>query len=97
MVNVKFIKLSIKDNVVTLLEDAEVGQLLEIGHQSIKIKEKVKFGHKIAIKNISPGENIMKYGEVIGAATYKIEEGHHAHVHNIESLRVRHDLKGSEV
>ena len=48
------------------------------------------------MKDIALGENILKYGEVIGRATKDIRAGTHAHIHNIESLRGRGDLKALE-
>jgi altronate dehydratase small subunit len=41
---------------------------------------------------ISKGQDVLKYGEVIGQATQDISEGKHVHVHNVESLRGRGDL-----
>jgi altronate dehydratase small subunit len=45
------------------------------------------------VGDISKGLDILKYGEVIGRATKNIASGTHAHIHNIESLRGRGDLK----
>ena len=53
----------------------------------LKSREDVQLGHKIALKNISKGEKVIEYGEVIGEATKPIEQGQHVHVHNIRSLR----------
>ena len=44
-------------------------------------------------KNIDSGENIIKYGEIIGKASKPIKTGEHVHVHNIESTRGRGDLE----
>jgi altronate dehydratase len=43
-------------------------------------------GHGIALKDIIKGEEVIKYGEVIGRSTDHIKEGSHVHIHNIESL-----------
>jgi altronate dehydratase small subunit len=51
----------------------------------------------LAIKDISKGENILKYGEVMGRATQDIALGAHAHIQNIEGLRGRGDLESQEV
>ncbi len=42
-------------------------------------------GHKIALKDISRGEKIIKYGEVIGVAKEDIKKGDWVHVHNVKS------------
>jgi altronate dehydratase small subunit len=57
------------------------------------MKESIEYGHKFAVIDISKGSDIIKYGEVMGRATAHIPQGTHAHVHNIESLRGRGDLK----
>ena len=42
-------------------------------------------GHKIALRDISRGEKIIKYGEVIGVAKEDIKKGEWVHVHNVKS------------
>jgi altronate dehydratase small subunit len=41
---------------------------------------------------IGKGDDVVKYGEIIGRATADIAKGEHVHVHNIESLRGRGDI-----
>ncbi len=53
----------------------------------------VPYGHKIAVKDISKGEQIIKYGEEIGVATHDIKRGEYVHVHNLDSMRGRGDLE----
>ena len=47
-------------------------------------------GHKIALCDISEGQEIIKYGYSIGHATEDIKEGMHVHTHNIKT-----NLKGT--
>ena len=42
-------------------------------------------GHKIALKNIIQGEQIIKYGVPIGSALQDIKTGQHIHLHNMKS------------
>ncbi|MGI6668467.1 MAG: UxaA family hydrolase [Acetivibrionales bacterium] len=56
----------------------------------------IPFGHKIALKDISSGEIIIKYGKSIGKASKDIKKGELVSVHNIEGLRGRGDLKKEE-
>ena len=42
-------------------------------------------GHKYAIRDISAGENIVKYGMPIGHATADIKKGEHVHSHNLKT------------
>lgn len=53
----------------------------------VKSRDEIPLGHKIALRNISQGEKIIEYGEVIGAATKDIATGDHVHTHNLKSLR----------
>ncbi len=86
-----------KDNVATALRDLEPKEKITIGIEDKKeeflIEEHIPFGHKFAVKEIVKGEDILKYGEVIGRATKDIASGTHAHIQNIESLRGRGDLE----
>jgi altronate dehydratase small subunit len=91
------IVLSEKDNVATSLRDLESGDNALVGSlertQTFPIREKIPYGHKFAFKDIPKGEEVLKYGEVIGRSTCDIPSGKHVHVHNVESLRGRGDLK----
>lgn len=89
--------LNAADNVATAVQDLEAGQKAvlrldrELSH--VVIREHIPYGHKFSVRPILRGEDIIKYGEVIGRATADIDAGCHAHVQNIESLRGRGDLK----
>ncbi|HZK86282.1 MAG TPA: UxaA family hydrolase [Desulfosporosinus sp.] len=83
------------DNVATALENLEANSEAEV-REGAELKiytltEDIPFGHKFATEIIRKGTKIIKYGQVMGAATQDIQEGAHAHVHNIESLRGRGD------
>lgn len=67
---------------------------VEIGEQKdiITILKDIPYGHKIAVKPIKKGDQILKYALSIGTALVDIEKGDHVHVHNIESNRGRGDL-----
>ena len=42
-------------------------------------------GHKVALRDIKKGEDIIKYGYKIGHATEDIKKGEHVHTHNIKT------------
>ncbi|MGN0181994.1 MAG: UxaA family hydrolase [Candidatus Ornithomonoglobus sp.] len=44
-----------------------------------------KRGHKVALRDIKAGEDIIKYGYPIGHALEDIKEGEHVHTHNIKT------------
>lgn len=72
-------------------EGAEVEVVCEHRTFRVQIKDNIEFGHKFAVVPIAAGEDIVKYGEVIGAAIKDIEAGSHVHVHNVEGKRGRGD------
>lgn len=50
-------------------------------------KDDIPIGHKLAVKPLSPGENVIKYGVDIGKVVQPIAAGAHAHVHNVKTKR----------
>lgn len=70
----KTLKINEKDNVAVV----------------IKTDGNVPEGHKVAIKDIKKGEDIIKYGQVIGVANEDIKEGSHVHSHNIHTKLGEH-------
>ena len=42
-------------------------------------------GHKVALRDIKKGENVIKYGYPIGNALEDIKAGEHVHTHNIKT------------
>ena len=84
-----------RDNVATALEDLPEQEAFDIkvGNTatSITLHQPIQFGHKFAIRPIEAGENIIKYGEIIGRALQSIEVGEYVHVHNLEGTRGRGD------
>jgi len=85
-----------EDNVGTAIRDLPAGVTARVGIGEevvpVPLVEDIPYGHKLAIHAIEKGENVLKYGEVIGRASCTIEQGAHVHVHNVESLRGRGDL-----
>ncbi|MDQ0232520.1 UxaA family hydrolase [Metabacillus malikii] len=79
------IRIHDKDNVVVAVRTIEKDEVIEVDQLTIHVKEGIEKGHKIAIKQISSGENIIKYGFPIGHATENIEAGHHVHTHNTKT------------
>jgi altronate dehydratase small subunit len=91
----KTLYLSKKDSVAVALSDIpqNTSVVVKIGQEDITVTilEPIRFGHKFAVKAIDQGADIIKYGEVIGAASVYIPAGTHVHVHNLEGKRGRGD------
>jgi len=56
-----------------------------IGGAQISVAEAVAPGHKIALRDIAPGEAVVKYGYAIGEATAPIAKGTWVHAHNLRT------------
>ena len=54
---------------------------------TLKARQDIPIGHKLALKDIKNGDTIIKYGLDIGRAIADIPAGSHAHVHNIKTKR----------
>ena len=82
------------DSVAIALGDLDSGDKVRIRSllQEIvgefEVSDSVPYGHKISVKPVAKGDEIIKNGEVIGIATRPISKGQHVHIHNIVSLYV---------
>jgi altronate dehydratase small subunit len=81
-----------RDNVATATSDIGPGEEVEVispsGAVAVRLRasEQIPFGHKLALREVGPGEEVIKYGERIGLASRPIRAGDWVHVHNLESL-----------
>ncbi len=77
-----------RDTVATALEALEPGDVLLLGESplpALTAVTEVPKGHKIALRDIPAGENIIKYGIPIGRATADIPAGSWVHLHVMRS------------
>lgn len=81
----------IDDNVATVLENVNKGEIIKIVYGSNEVIEKIEaldnipFGNKIAFLNIKMEEFILKGGYKIGIATKDIIKGEFVHIQNVRS------------
>ena len=54
---------------------------------AVKIAQDIPLGHKVAMRDIPDGAEVIKYGRPIGRAIEPIACGAHVHTHNLKSLR----------
>ncbi|MBI5275570.1 MAG: UxaA family hydrolase [Burkholderiales bacterium] len=54
---------------------------------TLRSRQPIPIGHKIALRDMSPGDKAVKYGVDIGRVVEPIAAGEHAHVHNIKTQR----------
>ena len=67
------------DNVVVALHPIAKGTLVEVDGLAVTALEDIPQGHKMAVKPIKNGENVIKYGFPIGHATADAEPHLDAH------------------
>ena len=75
------IRLHSADNVVIALADLAAGTVPEA--LGLALPGPVPRGHKMATGPIAKGQNVIRYGQIIGVATVDIAAGAHIHSHNI--------------
>ena len=54
---------------------------------TLKARQDIPIGHKVALKDMNTGDTVLKYGVDIGKVVAPIKTGEHAHVHNIKTKR----------
>lgn len=52
-----------------------------------KAVESIPLGHKLSLRDFSPGDTVIKYGCEIGRVVQPIKIGQHVHVHNLKTKR----------
>lgn len=77
------IQITEKDNVAVAVAPVAAGEEIICGAGRIRVAQDVASGHKIALREISAGEDIIKYGFVIGHASAVIRPGEWVHTHNM--------------
>ena len=81
------------DNVVVALHPIAKGTLVEVDGLAVTALEDTPQGHKMAVKPIKNGENVIKYGFPIGHATADAAPGTWMHTHNVQ-MCIRDSLAG---
>ena len=82
----RLLRLSLADNIAVVTATAEAGCELCAGDgTTIRLRDRLEVGHKVAIREIAAGEKIVKFGCPIGSATRAIRSGEHVHTHNLKS------------
>lgn len=79
-----------KDNVATCVAEVPAGNLVvyRCGEElcSIMAKETIPYCHKIALTNLNEGDEVIKYGELIGKTSRFVGKGDWVSHNNIYSI-----------
>lgn len=84
-----FIKINERDNVIVALNPIPAGTELSVpaegGTVKVTAREEIPAGHKMAIKEIPAGGEVIKYGFRIGNTKEDIPCGAWIHTHNVKT------------
>lgn len=75
------IRLHLKDDVVIARQQLMSGTKLTT--ENVAIRGLIPAGHKVATRDITKGEPVRRYNQIIGFATVDIKQGAHVHTHNL--------------
>ena len=75
--------------VADLKAGAEVGAVTLEGQPvgTVKLITDVPLGHKVAMRDLPQGKDVIEYGRPIGQATQVVGRGAHVHTHNLRTKR----------
>src|SRR6185312_2752033 len=77
------VRLHPSDNVAVVRAPLSVGTEVRVGGQEFTSKDNIAPGHKVALKAMRAGDNVIRYGQRIGRAKRDIAIGEHIHTHNL--------------
>ncbi len=81
------------DDVAVAVEDLAPGEAIQVrvldGSQpvTVTVRDPIPLGHKVALRIVASGSDVIEYGVRIGRAIQAIPVGAHVHVHNVKSVR----------
>jgi len=75
--------------VTDLKKGASVGAVTLEGKPagSVKLRDNVPLGHKVALRDLPKDKRVIKYGRPVGRAVQPVARGAHVHTHNVKTLR----------
>ncbi len=82
-----------RDNVGVVVADIHQGDkllgcFLDCGGQlTVDAVDAIPLGHKVALREITLGADVIKFGVPVGLAIRPVIAGQHVHIHNIKSKR----------
>jgi hypothetical protein len=89
------------DDVAVATSDLAAGQAVVAQGAGLVIEltmeEPVAVGHKLSLRPLPAGHDVLKYGAVIGRMIEGVGPGRHVHVHNLRSLRAVAESSAGQV
>jgi hypothetical protein len=81
----RLILLSPDDNCLIAAARLDAGTQVQIEGESVTLSRTIELGHKVARRDLSKDDKVLRYGAVIGHVTEAVPPGEHLHTHNLES------------
>ncbi len=81
------------DNVAIARVPVSAGFTLKIAGREVTARAPIPAGHKVALRPIAAGENVIRYGQLMGRANRAIEPGDHVHTHNVGFEEISFDYE----
>jgi (2R)-sulfolactate sulfo-lyase subunit alpha len=81
------------DHVAVAVVDVGQGEEVEIAYLNsdrrvtLQSRGDVPLGHKIALRDLDEGAEVLKYGIPIGRTTTNLRAGDYVHTHNLRTAR----------
>ena len=80
-----FLKINPADSVVVCLVEKKKGDVIEAGGERVVLAQDVPAGHKVLLRDVKEGENIIKYGYPIGHARRDLKAGEWVNEDNLKT------------
>ncbi len=74
-----------EDNIAVAARNLPAGLEIQYDGRCLVLADRINLGHKLALRDIRKGEQVFKYGQIIGFAGRDIPAGSHVHVHNVSA------------
>src|SRR5258708_36538537 len=93
------ILLHASDNVAIARVPVSAGFTLRIAGRDVTARASIPAGHKVALRRIEAGENLIRYGQLMGRASHAIEPGDHVHTHNVayQEINFEYEFPTAEI
>ena len=84
-VNRDFLHIHPSDDVAVALRDITKNTEVEAAGKRFLALDNIPVGHKMALRDLQIGENVLKYGNPIGHVTQDVPAGSWLHSHNVQT------------
>lgn len=88
------LRLKTGDDVLIATRPVPQGERMLVGGDEVVAQQSIATGFKVAGRDLSVGELVLRLGMPIGRVTAAINRGEVVHVHNLESQYLRTHQRG---